>query len=57
MKFTEAQLEDAIIQLLGQQGFPHVDGMGLEHDTGDSLTIKPLTKSKFHQTHPISLTS
>lgn len=33
MKFTEAQLEDAIIQLLGQQGFPHVDGRGLVRAT------------------------
>ncbi len=26
MKFTEAQLENAIIQLLGDQGYPHVSG-------------------------------
>ena len=26
MKFTEAQLEDAIIRLLGEQGYPHVLG-------------------------------
>ena len=26
MKFTEAQLEDAIIRLLGEQGYPHVIG-------------------------------
>ena len=30
MKFTEAKLEQAIIALLGEQGFPHV--------TGDTLT-------------------
>lgn len=33
MKFTESQLEDAIIQLLGQQGFLHVDDRGLVRDT------------------------
>jgi len=26
MKFTEAQLEAAIIQLLGEQGYPHLTG-------------------------------
>jgi len=26
MKFTEAKLEDAIIALLGEQGFPHFSG-------------------------------
>ena len=26
MKFTEAQLEDSIIRLLGEQGYPHVLG-------------------------------
>ena len=26
MKFTEAQLEEAIIELLGEQGYPHVLG-------------------------------
>ena len=26
MKFTEAQLEDGIIRLLGEQGYPHVIG-------------------------------
>ena len=33
MKFTEAKLEEAIITLLGEQGFPHV--------TGDTLTRSP----------------
>ena len=31
-KFTEAKLEDAIIQLLGEQGYPHV--IGSEIDRG-----------------------
>ncbi|WP_026959311.1 type I restriction endonuclease subunit R [Aliagarivorans taiwanensis] len=30
MKFTEAQLEAAIIQLLGKQGYPHVGGSAIE---------------------------
>jgi type I restriction enzyme R subunit len=29
MKFTEAQLESAIIQLLGEEGYPHVLGEAL----------------------------
>ena len=32
-KFTEAVLEDAIIKLLGQQGYPHVQGQALEHNS------------------------
>jgi len=26
MKFTEAKLEQAIIELLGEQGYPHLNG-------------------------------
>lgn len=33
MKFTEEQLEKAIIQLLGQQGYPHFPG--------DAITRQP----------------
>lgn len=33
MKFTEAQLDNAIIQLLGQQGYPHVLGEALSNNT------------------------
>ncbi|MFT6793412.1 MAG: hypothetical protein ACJAR1_001408 [Rubritalea sp.] len=29
MKFTEAKLEEAIITLLSEQGFPHDDGREL----------------------------
>ncbi|MCR9118754.1 MAG: type I restriction endonuclease, partial [bacterium] len=36
-KFTEAQLEDAIIRLLGDQGYPHVCGTELVRDPGDVL--------------------
>lgn len=37
MKFTEAQLENAIIQLLGEQGYPHVLGGDLERGITDVL--------------------
>jgi type I restriction enzyme M protein len=37
MKFTEAQLENAIIQLLGEQGYPHVLGGELERGVTDVL--------------------
>jgi type I restriction enzyme R subunit len=37
MKFTEAQLENAIIQLLGDQGYPHVLGGELERGITDVL--------------------
>lgn len=30
MKFTEAQLEAAIIELLGAEGYPHVLGEAIE---------------------------
>ena len=29
MKFTEAQLEQAIISLLGEQGYPYVSGSSM----------------------------
>ena len=35
MKFTEAQLEKAIIQLLGEQGYPHVRGGELFSQSGE----------------------
>jgi type I restriction enzyme R subunit len=38
-KYTEAQLEDAIIQLLVQQGYPHVVGSTLEREL-ESVLIK-----------------
>jgi type I restriction enzyme R subunit len=39
MKFTEAQLEDSIIKLLGQQGYPHVVGSEIERDP-EAVLIK-----------------
>ena len=37
MKFTEAQLESAIIQLLGEQGYPHVLGGEIDRGITDVL--------------------
>ncbi|OED40999.1 type I restriction endonuclease [Endozoicomonas sp. (ex Bugula neritina AB1)] len=37
MKFTEERLEQAIIQLLGKQGFPHVLGSKISRQTGEVL--------------------
>ncbi len=39
MKFTEAQLEQAIIELLGEEGFPHVLGETIQR-TPDEVLIK-----------------
>ena len=37
MKFTEAQLEEAIIELLGEQGYPHVLGEAIERSPEEVL--------------------
>jgi len=37
MKFTEAQLEEAIIELLGEQGYPHVLGDAIKRDPAEVL--------------------
>jgi type I restriction enzyme R subunit len=37
MKFNEAQLEAAIIELLGEQGFPYVAGADIERDKSEVL--------------------
>ena len=44
MKFTEAQLETAIIKLLGEQGYPHTYGEDLERDLGEVLLKEDLRK-------------
>jgi hypothetical protein len=36
MKFTEAQLESAIIELLGVEGYPHVLGEAIDLSAGDA---------------------
>lgn len=37
MKFTEAKLEEAIISLLGEEGFPHVLGEAIERQPQEVL--------------------
>ncbi|NQY65294.1 MAG: hypothetical protein HRT38_16555, partial [Alteromonadaceae bacterium] len=37
MKFTEERLEQAIIELLGQEGYPHSCGEQIERTTEDVL--------------------
>lgn len=44
MKFTEAKLEDAIIQLLGEQGFSYVSGESLTRPASDVLIKEDLVK-------------
>lgn len=47
-KFTEAKLEQAIIQLLEQQGYPYFAGDSIERETHDVL-IKPDLRSYLSQ--------
>ncbi len=37
MKFTEGKLEQAIIELLGEQGYPHLNGNCLQRATSEIL--------------------
>ncbi|WP_372811805.1 type I restriction endonuclease subunit R, partial [Pseudoalteromonas nigrifaciens] len=37
MKFTEAKLEQAVVELLGEQGYPHLLGGELSRDNSDVL--------------------
>ncbi len=42
MKFTEAQLESAIIELLDQEGYPHVLGEAVERQSNEVLIKEDL---------------
>jgi len=42
MKFTEAKLEQAIIDLLGQEGYPHVLGQDIAREPNDVLIREDL---------------
>ena len=42
MKFTEARLEQAIIDLLGKQGYPHVSGETISREPGEVLIEEDL---------------
>jgi type I restriction enzyme R subunit len=44
MKFTEAQLEAAIVELLGEQGYPHLRGEEIARDAGEVLLKDDLRK-------------
>ncbi|MEH6735016.1 MAG: HsdR family type I site-specific deoxyribonuclease [Shewanella sp.] len=44
MKFTEAKLEEAIIELLGEQGYPYVRGCDIERDNTDVLIKADLSQ-------------
>ncbi len=46
MKFTEAQLESAIIELLGAEGYPHVLGEEIERQPQDVLIKSDLRAAK-----------
>ncbi|MCD0462964.1 hypothetical protein [Roseiconus lacunae] len=37
MKYTEAKLEEAIISLLGEQGYPHTLGTEIDREPSDVL--------------------
>ena len=47
IKFTEAQLEAAIIELLGEQGFPYVPGSDIERDNTEVLIKADLRQFLF----------
>lgn len=54
MKFTEAQLEQAIIDLLGKQNYPHVVGTALKRNKSEVLIKEDLVnflKSKYASAH------
>lgn len=48
MKFTEAQLESAIIELLGAEGYPYVLGEAIERHSQEVLiTLESLKLALF----------
>jgi len=49
MKFTEEKLEEAIIQLLGEQGFSHSTGADIKQAGSDILIKEDLRKFLFEQ--------
>ena len=44
MKFTELQLEQAFIDLLGQEGYPHLVGGSIERDNDEVLIVSDLSQ-------------
>lgn len=57
MKFTEAQLESAIIELLGEQGFPYVPGGDIERDKSEVLIKTDLRQFLFEKYAEDNITS
>ena len=57
MKFTEAQLEAAIIELLGEQGFPYVPGGDIERDKSEVLIKSDLRQFLFEKYAEDNITS
>lgn len=57
MKFTEAQLEAAIIELLGEQGFPYVPGCDIERDKSEVLIKTDLRQFLFEKYAEDNITS
>ncbi len=49
MKFTEARLESAIIELLQQEGYPHITGNQLTRRSDEVLLIDDLKKYLLHR--------
>ncbi|MDA3971435.1 MAG: type I restriction endonuclease, partial [Desulfobulbaceae bacterium] len=44
MKFTEARLEQAIVELLGKEGYPHVLGETISREPGEVIIKEDLKK-------------
>jgi type I restriction enzyme R subunit len=57
MKFTEAQLEAAIIELLGEQGVPYVAGSDIERDNTEVLIKADLRQFLFEKYAENNITS
>ena len=45
MKFTESQLEQAFIQLLSEEGIPHVVGSSIQRENSEVLILDDLRQS------------
>jgi type I restriction enzyme, R subunit len=45
MKFTEAKLEQAIIDLLGEEGYPHVLGRDVNREPNEVLVSDEITNN------------
>lgn len=57
MKFTEAQLEKAFAELLGQEGFPHHLGISIVRKPDEVLIEEDLRNFLFTQYAPQGITA